>query len=116
MAKPHEIRAVYGEPLASKLIATYDKHLTANVAIGPKAGQTELLTWFATTGGLRNGGAALKAFPGGYDQVRPYFVGDYPIVRFKFVEPGKELGMAYDGLVHVGGRWVWMPKPWRALK
>jgi hypothetical protein len=25
------------------------------------------------------------------------------------------LGMAFDGLVHVNGRWVLMPKPWRAL-
>ncbi|UYV39283.1 hypothetical protein N4R57_09900 [Rhodobacteraceae bacterium D3-12] len=115
IAKPHEIRAVYGEPLASKMIATYAKHLTPGVSIGPKPGQSEILTWYATTGGLRSGSAALADFPGGYGDVRPYFIGDYPIVRFKFVEPGKTLGMAFDGLIFVGNRWVWMPKPWRAL-
>lgn len=35
--------------------------------------------------------------------------------RFKFVEPGKELGISFDGLVFVNGRFVIFPKPWRML-
>jgi hypothetical protein len=37
------------------------------------------------------------------------------IYRFKFVEPGKDLGMAFDGLIYVNGHWRIFPKPWRAL-
>ena len=37
------------------------------------------------------------------------------LYRFKFVKPGEGLGMAFDGLVHVNGHWVIIPKPWRAL-
>jgi len=114
-ANPEEVREVYAEPLATKLIATYDQQLTQNVAIGPKPGQTNLLTWFATTDSLKRGGRMLEEFPGGYGKVAGYFKGNHPIVRFKFVEQGETLGMAFDGLIYVGGRWVWMPKPWRSL-
>jgi hypothetical protein len=57
----------------------------------------------------------LNEFPGGYKDVLAHMKPGIPIVRFKFVEPGKRLGMAFDGLVHVNGRWVLMPRPWRAL-
>ena len=113
--KPEDVRAVYAEPLASRMIETYQQHLTRSVAIGPKPDQTNLLTWHATTDALRRGSPMLREFPGGYADVVGYFIGDHPIVRFKFVEQGETLGMAYDGLIHVNGRWVWMPKPWRAL-
>ena len=25
------------------------------------------------------------------------------------------MGMAYDGLVYLDARWLWFPKPWRAI-
>ncbi|MGJ5620789.1 hypothetical protein [Sulfitobacter sp. MF3-043] len=54
-------------------------------------------------------------FPGGYKDVLQYFKIDVPIVRFKFVQKGETLGLAFDGLIHVNGRWVTMPKPRRSL-
>lgn len=111
-----DVRAVYAEPLAAKLIASYDALFVAGAAIGPKPGQTQLLTTFTTTAALKRGDPALGEFPGGYADVLPFIVGDVPIARFKFVEPGETLGMAFDGLVHVNGRWVFMPKPWRGLE
>jgi hypothetical protein len=38
------------------------------------------------------------------------------LYRFKFVKPGETVGMAYDGLVHVNGHWVMLPKPWAAAR
>jgi len=58
----------------------------------------------------------LREFPGGYKQVRDRFLVDVPIARFKFVKSGESLGMAYDGLIFVNGRWVFMPKPWQGLE
>lgn len=110
-----EIRAVYAEPLAGKLVAMYDAMYQPGVSIGPKQDQTEVLVWMGTTGTLRNGAPVLQDFPGGYGEVRPYLQGDYPIVRFKFVKPGESLGMAFDGLIYINDRYVLMPKPWRAL-
>ena len=110
-----DIRAVYAPELADKLVPMYGSMFTPGAHIGPNEGQTQLLVWRGTTGSLKRGDPVLKDFPGGYGDVRQYLLGEHPIVRFKFVKPGESLGMAFDGLVHVHGRWVLMPKPWRAL-
>lgn len=115
--KPTEadIRAVYGAPLADQLVAMYAAMFTPGAAIGPKPGQDEVILIRTTTASLKDGDAVLREFPGGYEKVRGYFVGDVPIVRFKFVEQGQTTGLAFDGLIYVKDRWVLMPKPWRAL-
>lgn len=111
-----DISAVYSEPLAGKLVAMYAQMFTPAARIGPKPDQNALIVVHATTGALQRGDAVLRDFPGGYDQVRGQFIADVPIVRFKFVTQGETLGLAFDGLIHVNGRWVLMPKPWRALE
>jgi hypothetical protein len=47
--------------------------------------------------------------------VSSHLVGAARLYRFRFVEPGKEQGNAYDALSYVNGHWVLIPKPWRAL-
>lgn len=111
-----EIRAVYAEPLGGALVKMYNEMFKPGAQIGPKQGQTEILSWRGTTAHLRGGAPVLRDFPGGYSDVRPYLKGDYPIVRFKFVEPGKSMGLAFDGLIFINDHWVLMPKPWRALE
>jgi len=110
-----DIHAVYGEPLASNLIKTYESMFTPGVQIGPKPEHVELYTVTTTTAKLKSRAVALDAFPGGYKKVLPYFLGEYPIVRFKFVKAGKTTGLALDGLIFVNNHWVLMPKPWRSL-
>ncbi len=89
--------------------------------IGHKPDQTELKVWKATVEQLTNTpkGNVLKSdakhFPGGYSKVTADLKPGLEIYRFKFVKPGRSLGMGYDGLVHVNGRWVVFGKPWRAL-
>ena len=56
-----------------------------------------------------------EIFPGGYKRVVQFMKPGIPIVRFKFVKPGDRIGLAFDGLVYVNGRWALMPKPYRAL-
>ncbi len=111
-----DIHAVYSDPLASKLVDMYAGMFVAGAKIGPKPDQDSILVVRATTGGLQRGDAVLRDFPGGYKRILASFKGDFPIVRFKFVRQGESLGMAFDGLIHVNGRWVLMPKPWRALE
>lgn len=110
-----DIRTVYKEPLASALIESYAQAFTADVAFSPKPDHNDILLVHATTRNLVNGDAVLREFPGGYKDVLQYFRADVPIVRFKFVTSGETLGLAFDGLIHVNGRWVIMPKPWRSL-
>ena len=116
VASPEDIRAVYKEPLASRMIQTYGEKLTRGIKIGPKPGQSELLTWWSTTDDLVRGSEILDYFPGGYARVLDYMNPGFPVVRFKFVEPGADIGMAFDGLFWVNDHWAWMPKPWRMLE
>lgn len=111
-----DIRAVYAPPLSDALVDMYRDLLKPGAQIGPKPDQNALLVVHTSTGALRLREPVLKEFPGGYERVTGFFVGDHPIVRFKFVTAGETLGLAFDGLIHVGGRWVLMPKPWRALE
>ena len=111
-----DIRAVYADPLATNLVKTYNSMFTPGVEIGPKREHVELYTVITTTGKLKSRAVAADAFPGGYRKVTPFFIANQPIVRFKFVRAGETIGLAFDGLIFVNGRWVFMPKPWRSLK
>jgi hypothetical protein len=85
-------------------------------AIKGKAGQTELLVWAATTEEIKSGKGDAKYLPGGYRRAAEFLKSGLKVYRWKFVQPGERLGMAYDGLYLVNGHWVWVPKPWRLLK
>lgn len=56
-----------------------------------------------------------RRFPGGYRRIVDRLVPDVVWSAWKFVAPGRVHGMAYDGLVHLEDRWVWLPKPWKVL-
>jgi hypothetical protein len=113
---PEDIRTVYAEPLATALVAAYEQAFAPGAAIAPGDGQREVLSTFTTTFELKNGTGLLDKFPGGYKDILDLFVTDVPISAFKFVRPGETTGRAIDGFIHVNGRWVIMPKPWRALE
>jgi hypothetical protein len=110
-----DVKALYAEPLASALWESLSAQMGHGTAFGPKPGQNDLIIAYATTGALAQGEPVLEEFPGGYRDVAPYFLINVPIVRFKFVEAGEEMGLAFDGLVHLDGRWLIIPKPWRSL-
>lgn len=110
-----DYRAVYTDSLATALERRYGPMWQSPPPIRPRPGQTDLLLVFATTDALIAGGPELREFPGGYGKVRDRMKAGVPIVRFKFIRPGENRGLAFDGLVYVNGRWVLIPKPWRAL-
>ncbi len=70
-----------------------------------KPGQTEILIT----------GPELKDLPGGYGKAIEHFKPGVEIYGFKYVEPGKTTGMAYDGLFRRDGQWFFLPKAWRAF-
>ncbi len=85
--------------------------------IAPLPGQTRLLLFSATTDDLRTWrGDAADHFPGGYQQVADKFRSGLTIYAFKFVEPQRDIGMSYNGLIYVNGRWRFFPKPWRVAE
>ncbi len=108
-----DIRAVYRDPLASRLVENLLPMFTSNVAFKPKPGQDAIYLVYSTTDKLIAGSTQLQAFPGGYKKVLQYMNPGFPIVRFKFVKKGEMTGLAFDGLVFVNDRWVLIPKPWK---
>lgn len=111
-----DYRAVYKEPVAGDLEAANDRLWEKGETLRVSAQRTEILMLVVLTDDLIDGKPALSEFPGGYKRVLPSLKRGIPIARFKYVEPGKTMGLAVDGLVHVNGRWVLMPKPWTVVK
>jgi len=56
-----------------------------------------------------------RQFPGGYRAIAPLLNPHRVWVAWKLIPPGKDAGMAYDGLVWLEDHWAWFPKPYRAL-
>lgn len=109
-----DYRAIYKDPLAGRLEQEHRKLWDSGAVLGGKPDQTELLLVIARTDDLIDGKPVLAEFPGGYTKVVGDMKRGLPIARFKFVRPGSGIGMAFDGLVYVNGRWVLIPKPWTA--
>jgi len=108
--------AAFEGDMAGKAQKAYEA-MFGGFTVSHKPAQTEAKLWKATTAQLQAPMMAsdAKYFPGGYKQAAKHFKKGLTWYRFKFTEPGKDLGMGWDGLVHVNGRWVMFPKPWRAM-
>jgi hypothetical protein len=112
-----DYKVLFDAQTAPKIEAEQAREWNSNKAvIKPKPGQTEVKVWSATGSDLSKGTGNAKEFPGGYKKIAKHLAPDVLFFRFKFVEPGKDTGTAYDGLAFINGRWVIAPKPWRALE
>lgn len=121
--EPEDYAAVFTDDIAPRMQAGYEELWSGELGEGARSrgiaaddGQTELLLGFATGADFNARTPTADEFPGGYRDLRGKFRDDVVIFRWKFVKPGETIGMAFDGLAHVNGRWVWFPKPFRVLK
>ena len=107
---------VFEAPTAAKVQAMYDPAWKAGqLVIKPNPGQTEVLLDGVPTAEVRAWTAkAGEILPGGWSKMQGEIKEGFTIYRFKFVEPGKTTGMAYDGLIHVNGQWRIFARAWRA--
>jgi hypothetical protein len=113
-----DYQAVFEGDFVAKAQAYYEK-LYSSVASAQtpvaKTDQTELQLWAATSDELKSNAGNAAQFPTGYADIAPHLKSGLTFYRWKYVTPGSDTGMAYEGLVHVGSRWVWFPKPWKML-
>jgi hypothetical protein len=112
-----DFKAVFTEDVRVMVQAEYDKLWSdPNAVIVADPANTELALWKASTEELQQWSDAAQAnFPGGYESAAAKLMPGLVVYRWKYVKPGETMGMAYDGLIHVNGRWTWYPKPWRVL-
>jgi hypothetical protein len=109
--------AVFEPDIATKVESLYGPVWDAGqLVVAPKPGQSEVKVFSTTSDEMKSGTGTASEFPGGWKQVAAKLKPGLKIYRFKFVEPGKDLGMAFDGLIYVNGNWRIFPKPWRAIE
>jgi hypothetical protein len=108
-----DYKALFDDTTAPKMESAYAKEWDAgHVVIKPKHDkQSEVRIWGATGAELAEGKGHAKEFPGGYKKIAKHLSATVTFYAFKFVERGKDAGMAYDGLAYVNGHWVIVPKP-----
>ena len=56
-----------------------------------------------------------RKLPEGYRALAPYLRPNRVWLAWRYTKPGTTAGLAFDGLVHVRGAWVWFPKPHRVV-
>lgn len=114
-----DLEALLDAELAAAAEAAYgpawDK---GELVLGPKKPeQTEVVLTAATVDDIQAWrGEAASKFAGGWKKVAPHLKPGHTFYSAKLVVPGEDLGMRFDGFVHVGGRWLIVPAPWRLLK
>ncbi len=113
---PDDYGKVFRAELVAGLRSIYDGIWETQPAITRKPGQNVLLVHACVAEGFVMGSVMMEAFPGGYAGLDEDLVPGRVWACWKFVEPGKRLGMAWDGLVHLDGRWVWFPRAWAFVR
>lgn len=83
--------------------------------IRPRTGQTELKLMALDIAEHKAGKPLPAGFPADYEKLRGKLRGVKTVYAFKFVKPGESTGVGWDGLVRLGGHWVFIPLPWKAL-
>ncbi len=84
--------------------------------IGAKDDETGVLVNIAKSEDFVAGNDAAKEFPGGYVSNGAKFKPGVTWYAWKFVKIREAVGTAFDGLTFVNKHWVWVPKPFRAMK
>lgn len=91
---------------------------SGDAVVAPKEGQSEVQLYSATVDELKNDAGEASEFPTGLRALAATdnLKGGQTIYAFKFVKPGESMGMAFEGLTHINGRWRLFPKAWRFME
>ena len=108
--------AIFKQPFADKAYRLHAPHWQSGAAeISMEPDQTELVIYPVPGDELREYGYASHV-QGGYEDVAGLMKPGLTLYTWRYREPGRKVGIKYDGLYFVNGHWVWIPKPYRLLK
>ncbi len=113
--QPEDYALVFTAEAASIAQAHYESLYAVPRPLSRSPHQTELRLWLLSSDELRGRAPEASQFPGGYADIAHLLQPGIFWVHWKYVAPSSSSGMAYDGLAYVRGRWVFFPKPFRAL-
>lgn len=116
MPSRQEYLSYFGQGDSSRAMDYYEPYWkNGQIVIRPRPGQTELKLIPIDLAELKAGKPLPAGVPQEYEKLRSRLRGGKTVYAFKFVKPGEEQGVAWDGLVRLGGHWVFFPMPWKAL-
>ena len=107
--------SVFLDAIADRVQAAYAPFWDALEPWPISPEQTLIKVAVATAHDFVEGSAAADEFPGGYRDIAAFLRPGRPWICWQFVKPGESEGLLFDGLVAIGERWAWFPKPFRVL-
>jgi hypothetical protein len=81
----------------------------------PDPTRSDLRIDLAPAGMLAGDNLLSKRFPVGYRAIAHLMVPERIWAAWEFVEPGRDSGLAFDGLVWCEDHWAWFPRPYLML-
>lgn len=106
---------VFTTAAAERARAGYEQLWQVLPALPLKPTHTQLRLAVAWSEDFANGHERAQSFPGGYLDVATALLPGRPWAVWELIETGERDGLLFDGLVSLGDRFVWCPKPWRVL-
>lgn len=76
----------------------------------------DLDVWSASVKDFKKGTGDSIEFPSKFIAIIPYLNDNLTFHRFKFKVKGYPSGASYEGLTHVNGRWIIIPKAWKIVE
>lgn len=112
---PEEVRSMFPEPMASRLIETYADMFGPRLADENfPTGPIEVTSGFTTTFELGQA-PFLDELPGGFKRVLDQYQLNVPFAYVEVLFVEEQDGMNLSGFVYINERWVLMLRPWRGL-
>ena len=110
-----DYQAVFPEELVPKLFAAYEDMWQHPPRISPGSDRRQLRVHACPVPLLASDNPFSRPFPMGYRGVAPLLRQDLVWLAWRYTAPGNQSGLAFDGLVHVRGNWVWFPKAYSVI-
>lgn len=114
--RPGDPALAFTADIAPAVEQAYDAIWRESPRVDPFPVVGELRIHLAPAGMLAEENALSRHFPSGYRAIAPWLQPHCVWASWKYLKPGHDAGMAYDGLVWLRDHWAWFPKPYRALR
>jgi hypothetical protein len=113
--RPEDYESVFEAEIVDRARTAYESIWNQGITVESSLTQTETRVAVAPAGMLGGDNDLSRPFPGGYRAIAKWLKPSRVWAAWKYVEPCKTSGMAYDGLVWCDDHWTWFPKPYRVL-
>jgi hypothetical protein len=111
-----DYQAVFPDRIGQRLFEAYEELWKDPPRIAPGPDRRQLRVHACPAPLLATDNQFSRPFPTGYRAVAPMLRQDRVWLAWRYCAPGNQTGMAFDGLVHVAGNWVWFPKVFNVLR